>query len=324
MKTVNLYFRLPPKGYKIFPGDRYLLDVLRKISGKRKIGGVERVFINLCRSFDELNVKYTVNKPFNNIKPDEPVVVLGVGRYSLQGYALPNPIIAGIGLMTHPSEWPDLFKEYPVSKYLQHSLWAKNVYAPYYGEENCDVWPAGIDTKKWQPANAKKNFDILIYDKIRWDNEGYTSLKHDILKKLDKAGLSYREIKYGNYSEKDYQSLLQQCHAMIFLCEHESQGLACCEAMAMNVPVLAWDQGYCLDPNRFSWGETDMPASSVPFFDENCGARFKDLKEFETQLPLFWQNVKTDGLAPRAFIEANLSLKKSGERMLEIIKSVYS
>jgi hypothetical protein len=292
--------------------------------GKSKVSGVEKVFINLCKSFNELNIKYTVNRPFKNIKPLEPVVVLGAGRYSLEGYAQPNPIIAGIGLMTYPSEWPGLFRDYPVAKYLQHSEWAKNIYTPYFGKDNCALWPAGIDTDKWAPTNLPKKIDILIYNKIRWNiDEVNAALRKPILKKLEDAGLSYKEIVYGNYFERDYFLLLQQCRAMIFLCEHESQGFACCEAMAMDVPIMAWDQGFCLDPNRFNWGETDIPASAVPFFDDHCGTRFKDLNEFEVLFPLFWQGVKASAFAPRNFVKANLSLKKSGERMLEIINSVY-
>nr|WP_294794361.1 glycosyltransferase family 1 protein [uncultured Mucilaginibacter sp.] len=299
--------------------------MLRRILGKRKTSGVERVFVNLCKSFDELNIEYTVNKPFKNIKADEPVVVLGVGRYSLKGYTQPNPVIAGVGLMTHPNEWPTLFKEYPVAKYLQHSEWTNNIYVKHFGKENCDIWPAGIDTQKWKPANTEKTTDFLVYKKIMWDKPTTkNTLYQPILKKLTDAGFTYKEIIYGQYVEQDYLQLLQECRAMIFLSEHESQGFACCEAMSMNVPILAWDQGYWLDPNRFGWGETEVPASSVPFFDESCGTKFKDLQEFETQLPLFWQKVKTHAFAPRVFIETNLSLKKSGERMLQIINSVYS
>jgi glycosyltransferase involved in cell wall biosynthesis len=325
LKTINLYFRFPPQGYKIFPGDRYLLNLLRKLSGKKKVSGVERVFINLCKSFDDLNVNYTVNKPFKSIKPDEPVVVLGVGRYSLKGYDQPNPIIAGIGLMTHPNEWPELFKEYPVAKYLQHSDWTNNIYARHFGKDRCATWPAGIDITKWEPVNTPKTIDFLVYKKIMWDKQvTEDALYQPILNKLTQAGLTYREIVYGQYKEADYLQLLQQCRAMIFLCEHESQGFACCEAMAMNVPVLAWDQGYWLDPNRFNWGETDVPASSVPFFDDSCGAKFKDFNEFEIQFPLFWMGVKYNGFAPRYFIKVSLTLKRSGERMLEIINDVYS
>ena len=285
---------------------------------------MERVFLNLCRSFDRLNIKYTVNKPFNQVKPAEPVVVLGTEKNALQGYHQPNPIIAGIGLMSHPNEWPNLFKDYPVAKYLQHSQWAKDIYAPYFGEDKVDIWPAGIDTDKWLPSPQKKTVDILIYNKIRWNSgEISSTLKDPIIKVLDRAGLRHKEIVYGDYFEAEYRSPLQQSRAMLFLCEHESQGFACCEAMSMNIPILAWDQGFCLDPNQSAGSKNGIPATSVPFFDETCGITFKDLPDFEQKFNTFWNKVQSGHFAPRQYILQNLSLEKSGERMLEIIKSVY-
>jgi hypothetical protein len=48
--------------------------------------------------------------------------------------------------------------------------------------------------------------------------------------------------------------------------------------------TLAWDQGWCLDPNRFKWGQSDIPVTGVPFFDERCGVKFKDISEFPERL----------------------------------------
>ncbi|MDB5109925.1 MAG: hypothetical protein JWR67_1039 [Mucilaginibacter sp.] len=302
-----------------------MINLLRKLLGLKKISGLEKVFINLCKGFDELKIDYVKNPTFNKILPGEPVIILGAGKYALQGYKQLNPIVAGIGLMTHPSEWPDLFEEYPVAKYLQHSQWANNVYIPYYGAGRCETWPAGIDTQKWAPDQTSiKKFDILIYNKIRWNHEQiYAELRDPILKHLDLLDLSYKEIIYGRYKETDYFSLLKQCRAMVFLCEHESQGFACCEALAMNVPVIAWNQGYCLDPNRFKWNDPDMIATSIPFFDDRCGISFADFEDFKNNINPFWDKVKDEKFNSRAYIMENLTLKKSAERMLEIVNNVY-
>lgn len=321
MPAINLYFRKPPPGYKILPGDRYILNILRKIAGLQRVSGLERVFVNLCKGFDELNVEYKVNRPFHKIKAGEPVVVLGVGKYALEGYNRPNPVVAGISLMTHPNEWPTLFSDYPVVKYLQHANWTNNIYARYFGADNCTIWPAGIDTNYWQPdQNIPKTTDILIYNKIMWDKQVTDqTLRKPVLEALSRLGLSYKEITYGNYHINEYKQLLQQSRAMIFLCEHESQGFACCEALAMNIPVFAWDQGYWLDPNRFKWNDPNVPATSIPFFDERCGMPFKDIVDFVNKLETFWHKVQNKGFAPRNYILENLTLKKSAERMLQII-----
>jgi Glycosyl transferases group 1 len=326
MNRINVYFRKEQQKYRFFKGDRYLISFIKKLLRKKKISGIEKVFVNLCKGFDLLKIDYSINKPFNQIKPDEPVIVLGNGKYALKGYTQANPIIAGIALMTHPSEWPELCDEYPVVKYLQHSDWANNIYVPYFGKERCVLWPAGIDTEKWSPDKKDvKKFDLLIYNKIRWNNQLLDfELRLPILKKIEELGLSHREIVYGHYKEAEYFNLLKQSRAMIFLCEHESQGIACCEALSMNVPVFAWDQGFCLDPNRFSWGEqSPIPATSVPFFNDSCGMSFKNYEEFERQINIFLEKLLSSSFSPRNYVLENLTLKKSAQRMLEIVGSVY-
>lgn len=321
---IHVYFRTPPQQDRWLRGDRYIVPILRRLIRGRKIGGIEKVFLNLCKGFDQLKVNYTINKPFKYIKADEPVIVLGNGTYALQNYRQANLIIAGIGLMTHPAEWPNLFKEYPVAAYLQHSEWVSQIYAPYY-KDKCKLWPAGIDTNKWKPVKSSKKYDLLIYNKIMW-NKASTNhqLTAQILTKLEESGLTYRVITYGNYTEIQYHKLLQQSRAMIFLCEHESQGFACCEALSMNVPILAWDQGLWLDPNRFSWGENSaVPATSVPFFDARCGEKFTNISSFHQVFDLFFAKVLKDGFSPRSYILENLTLKKSAQKMLEIVNQVY-
>jgi hypothetical protein len=307
------------------PGDKHLVKLLRRLIRGKKVSGVKKVFVNLCMGFNELNIDYDINLPFHKIKPGEPVVVLGEGAYALEGYDRANPIIAGIGLMTHPAEWPTLFDQYPVAKYLQHSAWANNVYIPYYGLPVCEQWAAGIETDKWQPFNnSKKTIDFLIYNKIRWEHEKLDNeLRLPIIDKLTRAGFTYREIFYGQYKEAEYFDLLKQSRAMLFLCEHESQGFACCEALSMNVPVLAWNQGFWLDPNRFAWGTPVVKASSIPFFDVRCGLSFNDIGDFDDKLDTFWAAVTENKYNPRAYILENLTLKKSALHMLEIVKMVY-
>lgn len=325
MNRIHLYFRTAPPKDQFIKGDRYVIPFIKNIARKKKISGIEKVFVNLCKGFDLLKVDYDINLSFKKIKSGEPVVVLGTGRYSLHGYDRKNPVIAGIALMTHPSEWPDLFDEYPIAKYLQHSVWVNNIYSRAFGMHRCEVWPAGIDTNKWKPDTpTKKEFDLLVYNKIMWDKAARAlDLRLPILKLIQQMGLSYREITYGQYDERDYFSLLKKSKAMVFLCEHESQGFACCEALSMDVPVLAWDPGYWLDPNRFAWNDPVVPATSVPFFDERCGMTFKNYQEFEKKIGVFLKRIHLNDFKPRTYILQNLTLDKSAERMLDIISQVY-
>ncbi|ACU06092.1 glycosyltransferase [Pedobacter heparinus] len=319
-----IYYREEPEKDRFVKGDRFIRPIIRRLVRGRRTSGIKKVFLNLCKGLDLLKIDYVVNRPFKRLSPADKVVVLGKGRYALEGYTNPNLIIAGISLVTHPSEWPDLCISYPIARYLQHSEWANNVYKPYYGTERCETWPAGIDTAQWKPGKGQKEIDFLIYNKIYWDIETTNKmLRNPIIDYLNKKGYSYTEIKYGNYKERDYRKLLNKCRAMIFLAGHESQGFACCEAMSMNVPVFAWDMGLCMDPARFKWGHPVIPASSVPFFNERCGAKFKDLSSFYHDFEAFRLNVISGHYSPRDYILENLSLKKSAEQMLNIINTVY-
>lgn len=302
-----------------------MLPLLRKLLKKTRTSSLESVFINLCKGLDALHVPYLKNLSFSKIRPTDRIVVLGVGKTALKGYNKPNKLVAGIGLMTHPANWPSLFKDFRVAVYLQHSVWTQNIYNKWFGANTCVTWPVGIDTDFWQPQKQVPRKQILVYVKFLWNREQNTeTLLHPIMDYLVAKGVDFQTITYGSYTLKEYKELLEKSSAMIFLCEHESQGLAYQEAMAMDVPIYAWDQGLWLDENRFEWGETEpVPASSVPYFNESCGHKFKDLQEFQTGFNSFFKAVQQGKFSPREYVLANLTLKKSAQRMLEILDNVY-
>ncbi|BAZ03599.1 glycosyltransferase [Calothrix sp. NIES-3974] len=324
MSRLCLYYIQEQEKDRILPGDRYLRPVIRRIlRGTPRVGGVDKVFINLCLGLDKLGIEYDVNLPFKYLQSGDRVGILGRGRNCLNGYNNPNPIVAGIGLMTHPSEWPSLCQDYPVVKYLQHSQWAVDIYTPYF-HERCDMWAVGIDTNTWQPVSSlSKSVDFLIYNKIRWkQNEYEESLLTPIRQLLQQRKLSFEEICYGKYNSLNYQEALNRCRAMIFLCEHESQGLAYQECLSSSVPIIAWDQGKCLDPNRFKWGTPNIPATSVPFWDERCGVKFKNISEFPMKLEEFLDKLNYQKFAPREYILENLTLEKCAKDFVEILDRV--
>ena len=120
----------------------------------------------------------------------------------------------------------------------------------------------------------------------------------------------------------EYRKLLNQSKMMIFLSEHESQGLACQECLSCNVPVMAWDQGCWLDPIRFRYGKPYVPATSVPYFDERCGDTFVDFGEFMSKFDVFYENAVSGKFQPREYILEHLTIDKSTDRLLEIYKSI--
>lgn len=318
MSRICLYYTSEPERDRFIPGDRHIRPIIRRlVRGKPRPGGVDKVFINLCLGLDKLKIHYQVNLPFSQLQRSDMVGVLGRGRHCLKGYDRSNPIVAGIGLMTHPSEWPTLCEDYPVVKYLQHSEWANEIYKPYFGDR-CDLWAVGIDTEYWQPAPyIDKPIDFLIYNKVMWDYEQReTALLTPIRQQLSQQNLSFEELRYGHYSPGAYKEALSRCRAMIFLCEHESQGIAYQECLSSNVPILAWNIGECLDPNRFKWGMPHIPATSVPFWDDHCGLKFKDIQEFSTQLDIFLDLLNSRKFTPRDYILKTLTLEKCAENFM--------
>lgn len=324
MKRLCLYYKDEPERDRWIPGDRFVRPLVRRmVRGPRRPGGVDRVFLNLCAGLDLIGQNYVVNPSFREIRSADNVGVLGRGRYCLDGYDLDHPIVAGIGLMTHPTEWPSLFDDYPVAKYLQHSEWAAAVYRPYFGNR-CALWPVGIDTEKWRPSMvSKKTTDFLVYDKIMWNHEQQVvDFRNPILKDLEARNLTFEMIRYGSYETGQFQDALARCRGMIFLCEHESQGIAYQECLASGVPVLAWDQGRCLDPNRFKWGQLEIAASSVPFFDERCGLTFACLNDFSNCLDEFISQLVAGKFNPREYILDNLTLEMCAEKFISLFNDL--
>lgn len=318
MSRICLYYRKPPETDRWIRGDRWVRPLVRRIVwGKPRMGGVDKVFHNLCLGLDHLGIAYRVNLPFRKLKEDDWVGVLGRGHYSLQGYERPNAVVAGIGLMTHPSEWPTLCEDYPIKRYLQHSAWANDVYRRYFGDR-CGIWPVGIDTDAWAPsADDHKDIDLLVYDKVRWNHEVLEPAFSAVISDFARRGnLTVDRVIYGSYAEREYRSLLARSKGMIFLCEHESQGLAYQECLSCGVPVLAWDQGQCLDPNRFAWGQPNIAATSVPHFDDRCGERFSGPKELEEKLSVFVEKIAASAYSPRDFVMENLTLRRCSAQFL--------
>jgi hypothetical protein len=322
VSRICLYYRKPPEADRWVSGDHWVRPLVRRIiRGKPRLGGIDKVFHNLCLGLDRLGIEYFVNLPFKELEPEDRVGVLGRGRYSLQGYERPNPIVAGVSLMAHPSEWPTLCNDYPVKRYLQHSAWANDIYRPYFGDR-CGIWPVGIDTDTWLPhPDNHKDIDLLIYDKVMWNREVVKPALFAVINAFaSRKKLAVDTLVYGNYTEREYRSLLGRSRGMIFLCEHESQGLAYQECLSSGVPILAWDQGYCLDPNRFAWGQPNIAATSVPYFDDRCGERFEGLEDFDEKLSMFMEKIDASGYSPRDFVLGNLTLRGCAAQYLSFFK----
>lgn len=322
MKRCCVYFNEPYPRDRWFKGDHRLRAPLRRlVRGPTPVGGIKSVYVNLLKGLDQLGFDYATNIPFAEIRASDMVGVIGLGTRCLDGYKQENPILAGVAVAQHPAEWPTLFDDYPVANYVVHSDWVKSMYERHYGPR-ISTWAVGIDTTRWAPrAPNESDIDILIYDKVMWDHDRvHNAMVHPIIDELKRRGLRYEIIRYGAYKPDEYLNALHRAKAMLFLCEHETQGLAYQQAMSCGVPILAWDPGQWLDPWRYRYGETYVPSTSVPFFDERCGARFQGLPDFVPALDAFWETLQMGGYKSRDYVLDNLTLERASARYVELLR----
>lgn len=320
--VLNLFYSEPdPDRWFLF--DRFPRRLLRRsLRGKPRIGGQKRLFLNLCAGLQKLGVPYRVND-YRYIRhhPDELACIVGK-PHLLDALSWRNPILFGAAVHSHPLADPALLQRLAVRQVLVPGEWMRRMCEPYYGQSVL-AWPVGIDTDKWKPpATGQKTIDFLLYDKVRWNHsQSETSLLQPIRHALRKNALSFCEIRYGSYDEEQFWKNLQCCKGMIFLCEHETQGIAYQQALACGVPILAWDsQGFWQDPEFFPHRVKYRPVSSVPYWDERCGLKFRDASDFSEQLAQFLENLRAGKFSPRDYILENLTLETCAQRYVDIVR----
>lgn len=333
--TLNLFYEEPDPD-RWFPGDRYPRRALRRIiRGSHRPGGQMRVFLNLSAGLDKLGVKYRIND-YRYIKSHPEEVACIVGKpFVLDKIDWRNPILFGAAIHSHPLEDPELLERLPIRKVVVPGEWMRAMCEPYW-KEKVMTWPVGINTEIWSPVSEDleinvlksetKKVDFLIYDKVRWEHDRYErELIQPIRDELKKQRLSWREIRYGFYQEEDFHQILSTCRGMIFLCEHETQGIAYQQALSCGVPILAWDRGgYWQDPYYYPHKVKFSAVSSVPYWDSRCGIKFRGIKEFSDGLNEFLSTYEAGEFHPRDYILENLTLEKCAAQYLKIVKDITS
>ncbi|HML30983.1 MAG TPA: glycosyltransferase family 1 protein [Hyphomicrobium sp.] len=292
----------------------------RVARGKAPKGGFYLAFESLRDSLQLLGCDVRVNDfAAARARPRYPIGIAGHPSV-LERVQLPNPAIFGPGDPGYPDEAGAVAQRPSIRRIIQPSQWYVDFYRPYCGDKMM-VWPAGIDTQRLPDTSKfQKDIDVLIYDKIRWDHDDvYNSVIEPLKSRLVASGLSYEIIRYGYYRPKDLAAYLKRAKTMAFICEHETQGLACEQAMAANVPIFAWDEGRLADPKQIPFVKSDLRVSSVPYFDDRCGVRFTRADMTES-FDRFWKS--RERFKPRDYIEDALSMEKCGLSYLEAYNAI--
>ena len=206
------------------------------------------------------------------------------------------------------------------SIYLQPSEWPINFW--YYcdnstKELNCLPFAFGVDTEKFVPTKPIiEREKVFIYFKHR--NPLELKLVETF---LNVKNYNYRIFSYQNrYSEEEYIEYLQNSKFGIWVGGHESQGFALEEALSSNVPLLVWS----VKSMKQEYGSSyhDIPATTIPYWDERCGEYFHNPTEIEDTFDTFISKLET--YKPREYIVDNLSIEKCEEKLIDIINTKYN
>jgi hypothetical protein len=321
---MNLFYEQPDNDrWVVF--DRYPRRVIRRfVRGKRRPGGHDLVFLNLRKGLDRLGICYRVND-YRHLRrhPEEVACVIGK-PHVVDKIPAQTPILFGTAQFSHPDEQPGFFPQHQnIRKILVPGEWVRQMWEPYFGN-NVAAWPVGIDSEAWRPRKNLKDVEFLLYDKLyRPGVDFQAELVAPIVKCLNARGASFHKLRYGNYTDEEFSGLLDRTRAMIFLCEHETQGIAYQQALASGVPILAYDRGgLWTDPNFFPHIAKFSPVSSVPYWDARCGIKFTSAEDFEAKVDEFIR--KRHDFDPRGYILENLTLEKCAARYLEFVAEVQS
>jgi len=332
-EPLNLFYQ-EPEPDRWVPYDRYPRKAFRELlyaTGirRRRPSGQRMVYQNLKKGLDQAGIPYRDND-FRYIRrhPDELMCIVGKPHLLFE-YDWSNPIVFGASIFDHPVACPDFWEYHPnVQKLLVPGPWIYDMFAEHYPEEKLAMWPVGIDVEEWSPDRPQdeKPDRILIYDKVRWAHDRFEDLLiGPIQQHLDRQGIERETLRYGHYFPEDLKAALTRCQAVVFLCEHETQGIAYQQMLASGVPIFAWDRGgYWQDPNFFPDRVRYEPVSSVPYWEERCGMKFETADDFRERFSEFWRQVKANAFSPRDYIVEDLTLQTCARWYANTVEDVRS
>lgn len=200
--------------------------------------------------------------------------------------------------------------------YVQPSEWAAKVWEnnPLCNNIKIKPLPFGVDTNKFnnnKPITERNQ--VFIYFKSR--NPIFLNIMELFLKSKD---INYKIFNYKiKYDENTYIEYLKNSKYGIWIGRHESQGFALEEALSMNVPLLVWNVKSMNEEHGYNYD--NIPATTIPYWDERCGEFFYNIKALDIVFNLFISRIET--YKPREYILENLSMEKCEQKLIDIIQN---
>ncbi len=267
--------------------------------------GPGKVADNLIKGFKLCNIEHSINTNLQNIASKD--FVLCLQNISLISSFSGKNLFIGPNICTLPID-NNFMMSLNYEKTIVPSHWVKAKYLKWLPENKIIIWPVGIDTdcfKDFSKENKKKDF--LIYFKRRSTTE--LDIICNFLSSKDKT---FEILKYGEYNE---ENLIEKCKiskCAFIIDGTESQGIAVQEIMSCNLPLLVWDVDKWIDRGE----QYQVPATSIPYWSDECGEKFILLNELKKKFDVFLKSI--DNYNPRNYILKELNLEKQA---LEIINA---
>ena len=268
------------------------------------LSGPKKVINNLKASLDQEKIPYAINE--EKYKNNFLVQYDYTGHLKHSKLTLETCVVGP--QIWHLDDHVNTLKENPhyYKTIVTPSQWVKDLYVNKCGfsEDKVSVWPVGIELPEYE---RKKEYGCLVYYKRR--DEASLSKVRELL--ADRH-IPYNVMEYGQYSQNALEILAPESDFCFVLNGTESQGIAIQEIMSYNTPMLVWDVESWEDQGP----EWSVPATSVPYWSDECGERFVNVDDMEVTFDNFYSRIGEYN--PRKYVEDNLSYKKSIETLLEI------
>jgi len=200
------------------------------------------------------------------------------------------------------------------ASYITPSRWVKNLWKSFEICDNINIVdiPFSVNTDLFYEIKPlQQREQVFIYYKSRHPQE--LELIENL---LTHNNISYRIFHYHQrYNEKDYLEYLQNSKFGIWIDAHESQGFALQEALSCNVPLLVWNIRSMNQEYKSQY--SDIPATTIPYWDERCGEFFYDMNDFQEKLSKFFNNLES--YKPRDYVLENLSSEVCEKAFINMI-----
>lgn len=266
------------------------------------MSGPKKVIQNLFHSLNDVGIPYAENeeKYENNL-------FLHWDPYQVNNYV---QIKNKETLLVGPQVWPfapefSQLTEY--GKIITPSQWVADLYTKFFNVRGTLNWPVAIYPPQ---INNNPTVDCLVYYKNR-------PVEHlqSVLSLLEKRGLTYTGLEYGNYSQEEFLESIGEVKFCVIIDNTESQGIATQEMMAVNKPIFVWDQ--------IVWdhmgSEYSVPATSVPYWSDECGHKINSINELESGFDYFYSNLSN--YSPQDYVARELSPQKTVQILLDHYES---